>query len=707
MADKSKERTSNRLAEQKSPYLLQHAQNPVDWYPWGDEAFAAAKAANKPIFLSVGYSTCHWCHVMERESFENHETAALMNELFINIKVDREERPDVDRVYMAYVQATTGSGGWPMSVWLTPELKPYFGGTYFPPDGAYGRPGFPTVLDQLARAWRDRRQDVIDSADDVLSKLADAISARDEPQALSAETLESGYRRFKSQYDPRQGGFGGAPKFPRPVTHNFLLRYFAREEKSDAAQMVTHTLRQMSAGGMYDHLGGGYHRYSVDGRWHVPHFEKMLYDQAQLAISLIEAHQVGGDNLFAERAKATLDYVLRDLHDEKTNAFYSAEDADSPIPQKTDEQAEGAFYVWTKAELEGHLGEEADLFCAAYGVKRDGNAIDPHGELAGKNVLHEIDDLEALAETRKIDIDELQRRLAAARATLFSERETRPRPHLDDKIICSWNGMIISALARAARAFGSTTYLQAAQRAASFITGELFDEDEGLLYRRYSRGERAFEAYLEDYAELCSALIELYQADLDARWLKQAEVLADRAIALFGDGEQGAFFSTSGRDPSVLLRIKDEYDGAEPSGNSVLTAALLRLAALGGRQDFEAIARKSLDYFSARLTDSPTIAPQMLVAFELAHFPIGVLMIAGENDDAGFEELKSAFDRGFYPRVLVARADEQFKRSYGDRLPQIIEMKSDAGQARAYLCEGQRCQEPTTDPKRLAEQLAS
>lgn len=697
----------NHLAGEKSPYLLQHAANPVDWYPWGEEAFARARAENKPIFLSVGYSTCHWCHVMERESFENEETAALLREHFISIKVDREERPDVDRVYMAYVQAISGSGGWPMSVWLTPKLEPFFGGTYFPPDGAYGRPGFPTLLRKLAEAWQQDRQEIERTAGNALSQLGRSLrgsSAVAATAVLDETPLLSAFEGFRRNFDARFGGFSNAPKFPRPVTHEFLLRVFDRRGDESAARMVQQTLHEMGKGGVNDQLAGGFHRYSVDRVWHVPHFEKMLYDQAQLAISYLEAYQLDGDVRHATQARAILDYVLCDLTDAESGAFYSAEDADSLIDHEGTEKREGAFYVWTYDELRELLGSDFELFAERYGVVEDGNADDPHGELTGTNVLHVLRELDELAEEFGLTEDRLETRLAAARATLLRVRATRPRPHLDDKVLSAWNGMMIGALARAAQVLDDARYLEAARRAATFVSETLWQADDRILLRRYRDGEAAVDGYLEDYAQLAEGLCELYEASFELRWLELAEALTDRQIELFA-AEDGGFYSSDGRDPSVLLRLKDDYDGAEPSGNSTAAIVLFRLAALLGRDDYRQRAEATIRASSQRLDRIPEALPRMLVALDLALRPPAEIVITGALADAHTQALLRAARTGFAPNKVVRLLDDAFLQRYGERLPHLAAMSPDGDQARAYLCRDRACQAPTREADELRGQL--
>ncbi|HRJ70804.1 MAG TPA: thioredoxin domain-containing protein, partial [Terrimicrobiaceae bacterium] len=503
----------NRLAGEKSPYLLQHKDNPVDWRPWGPEAFAEAARTNKPVFLSIGYSTCHWCHVMAHESFENPDIAALMNEHFVNIKVDREERPDVDRLYMAFVQATTGGGGWPMSVWLTPGGEPFFGGTYFPPEDRYGRAGFPNILTQISRLWQEDRGRVESEGRRVTAALRESLqsaAAGNDPEG--AEPLDRALASFTRSFDAEHGGFGGAPKFPRPSVINFLLRSAMRgsgDESIRAREMALATLRHMAAGGLRDHLGGGFHRYSVDAFWHVPHFEKMLYDQAQLAISYIEAWQLTQEAHYADIARETLEYVLRDMT-HPAGGFFSAEDADSLLCHGGSEHAEGAFYVWSRSEIRDALGGNAEEFCRHYGVEEAGNApagSDPQGEFTGKNILI----VRGAGESRT---------LAESRAKLLALRNERPRPHLDDKILTAWNGLMISAFARAGAAFGETRYLAAARRAADFLATHLTRE--GRLLRTWREGAGDIGGFAEDYACLIQGLLDLYEATFESRWLHWA-----------------------------------------------------------------------------------------------------------------------------------------------------------------------------------------
>jgi uncharacterized protein YyaL (SSP411 family) len=666
----------NRLANERSPYLLQHANNPVDWYPWGEEAFEKARREQKPIFLSIGYSTCHWCHVMERESFENSTTAELLNRDFIAIKVDREERPDIDRIYMSYVQAATGSGGWPMSVWLTPGLQPFIGGTYYPPVNKYGRAGFPLMLERIAKAWKEERERILESSASVVEQLREQADAG-AVGLPESEALEHGFQYFRRSYDSRLGGFGGAPKFPRPVVLNFLLRYYARTKNEDALEMVTETLRAMAKGGLHDQLGGGFHRYSVDEYWFVPHFEKMLYDQAQLAISYLEAYQITRDEWFAGVARRILDYVLRDMTD-PPGGFYSAEDADSVIdPAHPHEKGEGAFYVWTAEEIERIAGQPAArYFGYRYGVEAHGNVRnDPHAEFTGKNILFEDHSLEETEHHFEADV---RPAIEAACEKLMTERNTRVRPHLDDKVLTAWNGLMISAFAKAGDVLGDVTYSAAAKRAKDFVLSTLYRDN--LLLRRYRAGEAAIPGFLDDYAFFVQALIDMGE-------IAVATELTEKQCELFEDNERGGFFSTAVGDDSLILRMKEDYDGAEPSGNSVAAMNLFRLARITGRDDFEASGTRTLKAFAARINQAPYAAPQMLAAYEFSQNPPKQLVLAG----GAIAEMARVFHSKFLPGFVLLAGKEG--------MPAID------GKATAYVCENFTCQLPITDVEKLAELL--
>lgn len=700
----------NRLINEKSPYLLQHAFNPVDWHPWGEEAFEKSRKEDKPIFLSIGYSTCHWCHVMARESFENPDIAKIMNAHFVCIKVDREERPDVDKVYMTAVQAMTGSGGWPMSVWLTPSLQPFFAGTYFPPDSRYGRPGFPDLLQRLHAAWIEQREQVLKSGADILNALQEHTAISGAPEATPAflPILRTAYSQLQSSYDERLGGFGNAPKFPRSVTLNFLLRYYARTNEKGALEMTLATLRKMWAGGMYDHLGGGFHRYSVDAYWRVPHFEKMIYDQAQLVWSYLEAYQITREDFFANVAREILDYVLRDMT-HPDGGFYSAEDADSaPDAAHPEEKEEGAFYLWRKPEIENLLGtENAELFNYCFGVSDAGNTIsDPHNEFRDRNVLYAAYTLPEAARRFKKTETEITAVLNNGKQKLFEWRKNRPRPHLDDKIITAWNGLMISAFARAAQVLDEPKYLQAAERAADFVLSKLYNPPTQTLVRRYRDGEAKFPAHLDDYAFFTQGLIDLYEASFDIKWLESAASLTETQNRLFWDKKDGGFFDTSGEDKTILLRAKEDYDGAEPSANSIAVLNLLRLAQMHGQKDWREMSEQTLRLFGSRLQNIPHAMPQMLVAVDFSLDQPKQIIIAGKPEAPDTRALLRAVHERFLPNKILLLADGREGQAYLQKhLPFIAALLPLAGKATAYICEDYACQLPTAEIKVMRELL--
>ena len=717
---------TNRLAQEKSPYLLQHAHNPVDWYPWGEEAFDKARRENKPIFLSVGYSTCHWCHVMAHESFESEDVATIMNREFVNIKVDREERPDVDRVYMTFVQATTGGGGWPMSVWLTPDLKPFVGGTYFPPEDRYGQPGFKKVLERVATAWKENHANIVEQGDKIVDALRESQGAAKPEGEIDAAVLEAAYKQLDRNYDPKEGGFGNAPKFPRPVTLNFLTRLYARDPKSgdgkQALEMALFTLRKMAAGGMHDHIGGGFHRYSVDRYWHVPHFEKMLYDQAQLAAAYLDAFQITRDQQCESVARDILDYVARDMTS-KEGGFFSAEDADSPVATgglsavasaKADDPghsktAEGAFYVWTKKEIDAALGDAAEVFDFHYGVQPHGNApegSDPHDEFRGKNILIERHTIAQTAEHFKKSEKEIGESLAQSREKLFSIRAKRPRPHLDDKIIAAWNGLMISAFARAAQVMDDARYLEIATRAAKFLRANLYEEKSKLLYRNYRGGRSDIEGFADDYAFVVQGLLDLYEASFNVEWLKLASELQETNDRLFFDEKNGGYFSNSGKDESVFLRMKDDNDGAEPAASSLAALNLLRLSQLRDDQKMAERARKTIDAFATTLSHFPSAMPQMLVALDYSLSKPRQIVIAGRKDAPETKALLKEVHRHFLPKTILLLADGGEGQKYlGEKNEAIRAMSLVEGKPAAYVCENFACKAPVTDAGQLAKLL--
>jgi uncharacterized protein YyaL (SSP411 family) len=711
----------NRLAREKSPYLLQHAENPVEWLPWGEEAFAKARAENKPIFLSIGYSTCHWCHVMAHESFESAAVAEIMNREFVNIKVDREERPDVDRVYMTFVQATTGGGGWPMSVWLTPELKPFVGGTYFPPEDRWGQPGFAKVLERIAAAWKQDREKIGEQGTKIIAALEQSVAGTGDPgPRLGAKTLDGAYQQIARSYDAHEGGFSVAPKFPRPVTLNFLTRMHARNPGSDsgkhALEMALFTLRKMAAGGMHDQLGGGFHRYSVDAYWHVPHFEKMLYDQAQLAVAYLDAFQISREPLFEKVARDIFTYVQRDMT-AKDGGFFSAEDADSEIPigagtgdSGHGKKAEGAFYVWDKKEIDAALGPAAAVFNFHYAVKPEGNVPaggDPHGEFTGKNILIELGNVAATANQFGKDEAEVDQLLAESRAKLFEVRGNRPRPHLDDKIITAWNGLMISAFARAAQVLNDPGYLDAAHRAAVFLSKELYDASRKVLFRNYREGRGVVEGFADDYAFLIQGLLDLYEASLDAGWLRFAIELQEIQDQLFFDKERGGYFSGAGNDPSILLRLKEDNDSAEPAASSVAALNLFRLAQMRNEARWFEQAEKTIDAFAPQIGHFASAMPQMLVALNLSLSKPRQIVIAGNPESAETRALVAEVHRHFVPNKILLLADGGDGQRYlEEKLEALRGMKPVDGKPAAYVCENFTCKAPITDPKTLRELLS-
>ena len=673
---------TNRLAREKSPYLLQHQYNPVDWYAWGEEAFAKARKENKPIFLSIGYSTCHWCHVMERESFENEDVAKFLNENFVSIKVDREERPDVDKIYMTFVQATTGQGGWPLNTFLTPDLKPFFGGTYFPPDARYGRPSFLQLLQHIHQLWQTRHGDLADSAAKIHTQLEDAASRSSESNILlTASVVRAAGSRFKSAYDPRNGGFGGAPKFPQPSQPQFLLRYAKRYKDDEAVRMVLHTCARMAAGGIHDQLGGGFARYSVDAEWLVPHFEKMLYDNAQLAQLYLDAYLVSGDEDHAAVVRDILDYVLRDMtHSE--GGFYSAEDADS-------EGHEGKFYCWTRAELSKLLTpEEFKVATRYFGITESGNFVD-HSHptpLPNQNVLSIVDP--KLSETERPALKSAKRKMSEARSH-------RVRPHLDDKILASWNGLMLGAMAHAYAVLGEERYNAAAEKNLTFLRDKLWDAKTKTLYHRWRDGERDNVQLLEGYAFLLSGVLDLYEATLKPEHIQFAIDLAETMIGKFYDSENGGFWQSADGAKDLILRVKEDYDGAEPSGNSVAIMDLLRLGRITDRRDFIAAAEKTLRLFSNRLQEMAEAVPYMLQAFDFSLEEPRRAVLAG--DPSRSPSLLRAIHSAYQPNKVVlgnAGPVESFARSLPVNDGPVV-----------YFCTGNACQAPTKDVAKVKELL--
>jgi uncharacterized protein YyaL (SSP411 family) len=703
----SQPRFTNRLAGETSPYLRQHQHNPVDWFPWGPEAFAKARSENKPIFLSIGYSACHWCHVMEHESFENAEIARLLNEHFVSIKVDREERPDLDQIYMASVQMLTGSGGWPMSVFLTPEGRPFTGGTYFPPEDRYGRPGFRRILLMLADAWGNRRGEVDQAAAEITEHLQGMGQVRrlqgegGEPGGVSpgraAVLLRGAARQLGRAFDRTHGGFGREPKFLHTMDLRLLLRVWKRFGDQDAWHMVRLTLDRMAMGGIYDHLGGGFARYSTDARWLVPHFEKMLYDNALLAVTYAEAFQATGDGFYREIVHETLGWVCREMTGAE-GAFYSTLDADS-------EGEEGKFYVWSQEEIERVLGKtDAELFCACYGVERAGNWEDPHHPGGPpKNILHRTKTDAQLAALHGISESRLREFLSAARRKLFEARSPRVRPGLDDKVLTAWNGLMITAFATAAQVLDRPDYAAVAAGAADFVLARMRRSD-GLLLRTYSSGHQAkLNAYLEDYAYLLEGLVALYETTFEARWLESALSLAGVMIEQFWDGQGGGFFYT-GRDHEALIaRAKDPHDNATPAANSVAVTALLRLVKLTGKNEVLRYAEQTLALYAALMEANPPAAAQMLLGLDFHLGPVEEYAVIGEPGADETRRVLRAIHAAFRPNKVVALA------APGAARPDVVGLLADRpavdGQVTTYVCENFTCRAPLVGAEAVEEAL--
>ena len=678
---------ANRLAAETSPYLLQHQHNPVDWFPWGDEAIARARAEDKPIFLSIGYSACHWCHVMERESFEEPAIAALMNERFVNVKVDREERPDLDAIYMNAVQALTGHGGWPMSVFLTPDLEPFYGGTYFPPHDARGMPGFPRVLQSVAEAWADRRVEIVQSAAEMTAQLRQLATVPRSEGGLDASLLDNAYRRLSRSFDPRHGGFGDAPKFPHPMDLRVLLRHYARVSDPHALHMVRVTLDKMARGGIYDHLGGGFARYSTDARWLAPHFEKMLYDNALLASTYIEAFQATREEEFAAVARETLDYILGRMTDPE-GGFYATEDADS-------EGVEGKYYVWTLDEVRAVLGpERAKTFAYVYDVTEAGNWEE-------QTILNRPKPLDQAAKLLGIEVETLRADLGVDRAKLLAARERRIPPGKDTKVLTSWNGLMLAAMADGAHALREPRYLLAAERCAAFLLDRMRQPD-GRLWHGYKGGQTRFNGYLDDYACLIDGLTRLFEATGASRWLTGAIELAEVMLAEFADQEEGGFFYTGANHEALITRQKDVHDSATPSGNGMAAAALLRLAALTGRGDFESAGRATLQAARAVLEQTPMAAGQSLIALDfLVGGPHEFAVVAA--DPAELSGALEVIAERFLPSRIVAPNPGP---TANPAVPLLADRPSLNGRVTTYICENQTCAAPVAGLEALRDALA-
>ncbi len=702
---KLKHQYTNRLIHETSPYLLLHAHNPVDWYPWGEEALAKARRESKPIFLSVGYYTCHWCHVMERESYSSPEIAAILNRSFVAIKVDREERPDIDSTYMEFVEATIGSGGWPMNVVLTPELKPFFGGTYFPPER------LKQVLTRIADLWAKRRSDIEKSAAGITDQLQRLATVADAHETLSARIFDHTFQQIKQTYDAANPGFGQSPKFPRPVTLEFLLRYWKRTGNQEALDMTLKTLHAMAAGGVHDQLGGGFHRYSTDAQWRVPHFEKMLYDQAQLAMVYTEAFQITQDSFYANVTRDILDFTLAEMRD-SSGGFYSALDADSQVSRGSAKNGEGAFYVWTGAEIETVLKpEEASLFEFQYGIKKEGNvpaSQDIEGWLRGKNVLREEHSAKDTAVKVGKPAGEVEQLLAEFRRKLLAARAVRPRPPVDTKVITAWNGMMISALARAGRVLNESRYLEAAKRAELLIENKLYQRSSGMLKRRYRNGVVGIDGYLDDYAWVVRADLDLYEASFDTKLLASAVRLQKKQDELFWDQKEGGYFTTPGADRSLPWRSRELYDGAEPSGTSISALNLIWIWQLTNDAAWKTKVDRIFATAALQLEKTPEATPLLAAALDQQLSKFMQIVIAGSADKPDTIVLLDLVWRRFLPNAILFLADGgEHQADLARYLPIVGSMGPKNGRATAYICENYVCNLPTADPTVAAHLLDS
>ncbi|XP_043513110.1 spermatogenesis-associated protein 20 isoform X1 [Frieseomelitta varia] len=722
----------NRLSLEKSPYLLQHATNPVDWYPWCDEALEKAKVESKCIFLSVGYSTCHWCHVMEKESFTNKEIAEIMNKNFINIKVDKEERPDIDRIYMTFIQATSGHGGWPMSVFLTPDLKPIIGGTYFPPEDTPRQTGFKTLLLNVAHKWNQSRSKLTEIGSTNLETLQNISKIPHTSKIHDVPPLECSkicIQQLVNEFEPEYGGFSStymqSPKFPQPVNFNFLFHMYARQPDAESARSCLHmsvyTLKKMSFGGIHDHVGQGFSRYATDSEWHVPHFEKMLYDQGQLMKSYADAYLATKDDFFVEIIDDVATYVIRDLRHEE-GGFYSAEDADSYPTHDAHTKKEGAFYVWSATEIKSLLSKKisdeshvklSDIFCHHFNIKESGNVKsyqDPHGELRGKNVLITHNEIEETAKHVNLSVEETKTYLKEACSILYKARSARPRPHLDDKIITAWNGLIISGLAFGGAAINNKQYIERAVDAAKFIKQYLFDETKNILLHSCYRDEKntitqmstPIPGFLDDYAFVIKGLLDLYESDLNDEWLEFAEKLQDLQNQYFWDETNGGYFSTTSSDPSIILRLKEAYDGAEPSGNSIAAENLLRLADYFDRSEFKDKAVRLFRAFRHLLMQRPIAVPQLISALVRYHDDATQIYVVGKRGAKDTDDLLQVIYKRLIPnRILLLIDPDETGGMLLRKNEHLRNLKPVDNRATAYVCKHRTCSLPVTSSEQL------
>ncbi len=688
----------NNLKNEKSPYLLQHADNPVNWYPWGEEAFKKARDEDKPVFLSIGYSTCHWCHVMEHESFEDPDVAQMMNDIFVNIKVDREERPDIDNIYMSICQMLTGSGGWPLSIIMTPDKKPFFAATYIPQNNSYGRVGMTELGMRVKDLWQNEREKIFQSADQITESLQ-KTSTQEPGDKLGLPELEKAYRNLSSSFDQSYGGFGNAPKFPSPHNLMFLLRYWKRSADSNALEMVEKTLQNMRRGGMYDHIGFGFHRYSTDARWFLPHFEKMLYDQAMLALAYIEAYQATGKKIYQDTANEIFEYVLRDMTDDN-GGFYSAEDADS-------EGEEGKFYVFSKAELKDVLKEdELEFVTKVFNISSTGNyAEEATGQKTGKNILHLSKPFAYLAADMGMTDQEFEDKLDIIRMKIFDYRKKRVHPGKDDKILTDWNGLMIAALARGAKVFDNPILLEAAQKAAGFILDQM-RKDDGGLYHRYREGEAALNGFIEDYAFMIWGLIELYEASFNIEYLKSALALNAYQIRFFWDDQGGGFFLTAEGAEELIHRPKEIYDGAIPSGNSVAAMNLIKLGRITADAKMEERATVLGRAFSNQVSQVPSGFCMLLNSVDFQIGPSFEIVLAGKEDAEDLKDLRKSLHGTYIPNKIVLFRPAEEKMPEISKIASYTEKQDSLnGSATAYVCMNFACRLPVTKPDEMLAQM--
>lgn len=697
--DKTNKSEPNRLINEKSPYLLQHAYNPVDWYPWSEDAFEKAEKENKPVFLSIGYSTCHWCHVMEHESFEDKEVAELMNDVFISIKVDREERPDIDSIYMTVCQMMTGHGGWPLTVIMTPDKKPFFAGTYFPKESRYGRIGFKDLIVQLNNAWKTKQMEIVSNTENVMKALDEFYNTESSFGNLTESDLDEAFEYFNSRFDDKHGGFGNSPKFPSPHNLMFLLRYWKRTGNNRALEMVTHTLKEIRKGGIYDHIGKGFHRYSTDKSWLLPHFEKMLYDQAMLAIVYLECHQATKEQLFADTAGDILEYVLRDMTDAQ-GGFYSAEDADS-------EGEEGKFYVWTIDEIKSVLNEDdARFFIKAYNISASGNFADESTKTYnGTNIPHMTDELHNTANQLGLDPGEYKTRIENIRLRLFEEREKRIHPLKDDKILTDWNGLMIAAMAMAGRVLDSNKFTEAAQKSAEFIFDALTNTDGSLLHR-YRDGKAELNGFLDDYAFLIWGLLELYETTFEPDYLLQAVKLQDKQVELFRDKMNGGFFMTVENSEELLIRTKEIYDGAIPSGNSVSFINLIKISRITADNSYIEFADNLSDSFSGRVKNSLPGSAMFLCGLDYLLGQSYEIILAGSQVENMNEHIKEFIRKEFIPNKVTVYFNEDDKYGVIRELARYTKQYKPVGdKLTAYVCKDYVCNMPVFTREDLASLL--